>query len=340
MSLGPPLTHPSVPPAGPPPALPAPLLVVAGPTGVGKSALALRLAEAREGEIVVADALQVYRGMDIGTAKPGPADRARVRHHLLDLRDPDEPFTAADFRRLAWEAIAAIRGRGRLPIVVGGSGFYLRALLRERFGAPPPPPEVRAALQAEAKAAGPEALHRRLARADRAMAARIHPRDRYRVTRALEILAVAPDAPSRLGAGLWEGALRGPLCLCVLSRPPEELEARIEARVDAMLAAGLVEEVRGLLARGYPPGLKPLAAIGYRQVVEHLAGRYPLAEVRRRMVVETRRYAKRQLTWFRREPAAAWIEVAGPGGEEGALARIDAQVGAALAALAPRRGGL
>lgn len=336
MPLGLPVTHPTVPPAGPPPALPAPLLVLAGPTGVGKSALALRLAEARDGEIVVADALQVYRGMDIGTAKPGPAERARVRHHLLDLREPDEPFTAADYRRQAWEAIAAIWGRGRLPIVVGGSGFYLRALLRERFGAPPPPPEVRAALRAEAEAEGPEALHRRLAVADPAMAARIHPRDRYRITRALEILAVSGEAPSRLGAGLWEETLRGPICLRVLSRPREELEARIEARVDAMLAAGLVEEVRGLLARGYPPDLKPLAAIGYRQVVEHLAGRYPMAEVRGRMVVETRRYAKRQLTWFRREPAAAWIEIAGPGGEEEALARIEA----ALAALAPRREGL
>ena len=288
--------------------LPEPLLVLAGPTAVGKSAAVAALAERRALEVVVADSLQVYRGLDVGTATPGLAERARIRHHLVDIREATEPFTAADFAALAREAVADIAGRGHLPVVAGGTGLYIRAFLQGSLDGPGGDPELRRRLQAEADRRGAAALHARLAAVDPVAAARIHPRNVVRVVRALELYHLAGSPPSTLRR--WPAAAPPPGVLLVgLRRGGDDLARRIEARVRGMLEGGLLEEVRALLTRGIPWHAKPLGAIGYREMVEHLEGRLGLAEAVRRMVCGTRRYAQRQMTWFRKEPGLVWIDL-------------------------------
>ena len=281
------------------------LIAVAGPTASGKSALALRVARARNGEIVSCDSLQVYRGLDIGSAKPSAAERAAVPHHLLDVVDPDHEFSAADYARLAREAVAGIHARGRAAIVAGGTGLYLRALLHGLFEGPARDLPLRRRLEAIAARHGDARLHRILARADPESAARIEPRDRVRVVRALEVYRATGrpiGAHHRAGAEPLAGFEARVL---VLDPGRERLRATVEARTDAMLRAGLIDETRALLARY--PGARPLDAIGYRQAAAVVRGETDVAEARRVIVVETMRYAKRQRTWFRHQERATWL---------------------------------
>jgi tRNA dimethylallyltransferase len=280
------------------------ILAVVGPTASGKSALALRLAEAIGGEIVSCDSMQVYHGFDIGTAKPTPAERARVPHHLVDVAAPDEPFSAARFVELADCAIAEAGARGRRVVVVGGTGLYLRALRFGLVGAPPRDATLRLRL-ADEEAARPGALHERLRAVDAAAAARIAPRDLVRLVRALEVWEL-----SGVPLGQWHAAhdrrARHPLRVAVLDPPPAVLDERIAARADAMLAAGLVDETRALVAR-YGAGLRPLGAVGYREVVRHLEGALPLDALAPAIARATRQYARRQRTWFKKEPEARFF---------------------------------
>jgi tRNA dimethylallyltransferase len=289
------------------------LVAIVGPTGAGKSALALALAERCGGEIVSCDSLQVYRGLDIGSAKPTAEERRRVPHHLVDVRDSDEDFSAADYARLARAAIEDIRDRGRLPVLVGGTGLYLRALLVGLFEGPSRNEALRQRLERLADRFGNARLHRLLHRVDPAAAARIHPHDRLRVVRALEVFrATGRPLSQQQQEGL--APLQGFETLIVGLDPPRaELLVRMERRTREMLERGLVEEVRGLLARGYSADLRPLHAIGYRQALEVVAGRLSDDQALRAIVTESMQYAKRQRTWFRHQARVRWFETAEEG---------------------------
>jgi len=285
-----------------------PLVAIVGPTGSGKSDLALRLAEERGGEIVSCDSLQVYRGLDIGSAKATAEERARVPHHLLDLRDPDEDFSAAEYAQLARAAVADITARGRLPIVAGGTGLYLRALLTGLFEGPSRDEALRARLEAIADRFGNARLHRALRRVDAEAAERIPPQDRLRIIRALEVFRVTGRPISDQQRESTD-PLRGYRTHIVgLAPDREELRGRVVARTQEMFARGLLDEVRGLIARGYGPDLRPLQAIGYRQAVDVVEGRMTIADAEAAVVMETMRYAKRQRTWFRHQAAVLWLE--------------------------------
>jgi tRNA dimethylallyltransferase len=284
------------------------LVAIVGPTGSGKSALALRLAREEQGEIVSCDSLQVYRGLDIGSAKATPAERALVPHHLLDVVEPDEDFSAAEYARRARAALAEITARGRLPIVAGGTGLYLKALLQGLFEGPSRDQPLRERLTRVAERFGDVRLHRLLARVDPETAARVPPRDRVRVVRALEVYR-ATGRP--LGAHHRTGAepLRGFSTFVVgLSPDRAELRRRIELRTRAMFEQGLLREVADLLEAGHPPDLRPLKAIGYRQAVEVVRGRTGRDAAERDIVTETLRFAKRQMTWFRHQADVEWCD--------------------------------
>jgi tRNA dimethylallyltransferase len=281
------------------------IVVVAGPTGSGKSALAVELARRVDGEIVNADSQQLYRHLDVGTAKPTAAERAAVPHHLLDVAEPGEGMDAARFGALADGAIAAIEARGRLALVVGGTGLYLRALLHGVVEAPGRDPALRARLEAEAVALGRPALHARLARVDPGAASRIRPNDLVRVVRALEIAA----------GGLTQSALhdahafrpqRHRAFFLAIDPPRLELRARLEARVEAMFAGGLLEEADWLVER-FGGALPARLPIGYAEAVEVRGGRLALDEAIRRVQAAHRQYARRQMTWLRREPDVEWL---------------------------------
>lgn len=277
------------------------LVIIQGPTASGKSELALMLAEKVDGEIVNADSMQVYRGMDIGTAKPSREMRERVPHHLYDIVDPDVNFTAADFRREACRVIAEICGRGKRPILVGGTGLYIRVLTRGLVDSPGADESIRRRLEEEACRDGLETLHRRLEAFDPVTAARLHPNDGVRIIRAMEVFLLTGRSLSsfheehRFANECYECFRIG------IHMDRELLYRRVEERVDRMIADGLVEEVRGLLAAGYSPMLKSMGSIGYREICAHLAGEYPLEEAIRLIKRNTRQYAKRQITWFRRD---------------------------------------
>jgi tRNA dimethylallyltransferase len=283
------------------------IVVVVGPTASGKTALAVELAERFGGEVVNADSRQVYRFMDIGTAKPTAAERVRAPHHLIDIRNPDEPFGLADFLDAARQAIGDITSHGRLPIVAGGTGQYVRALL-DGWQAPrvPPDPALRAALTALAEVEGADALHAELSAVDPVAAAGIDPRNVRRVVRALEVVRRSGRPFSeqrRKGKPPFRALVLG----LALSR--ETLYARIDRRVDAMFAAGLVEEVQGLLARGYGCALPALNSIGYVEVCGFLAGHLTLSEAVVRTKTGTHRLARTQGAWFRRsDPAIHWLD--------------------------------
>lgn len=284
-----------------------PLAVLCGPTATGKTEISIPLAEALGAEIVAADSRTVYRGMDIGTAKPSAALRACVPHHLIDVADPRETFTVARYQRLAEAAIAEIRARGRLPLLVGGTGLYIRAVA-DALAIPrvPPDPDLRARLEAEEAAGGPGTLHRRLAALDPAAAARIHPRNVRRLVRALEVtLLTGVPISAQQGQGRADPGVT--IVGLTIDRP--RLYARIDARVDAQLAAGLVDEVRGLLAAGVPPEAPAMQGLGYKEIAGWLTGAWSYDEAVRRLKRNTRRYAKRQWTWFRRDPRVRWVEV-------------------------------
>jgi tRNA dimethylallyltransferase len=311
---------------------PPPLLALLGPTGVGKTRLAAALGELLPIEVISVDSRQVYRRMDIGTGKPSVAERAAVRHHLLDVVEPDEAYDAARFARDAAAAIDDIRARGRWPVLVGGTGLYYRALVRGLAPRPPADPAVRAALRAEARAGGPEALHRRLAAVDPASAARIHPRDQVRLVRALEVALTGGGAPSA-APRTWSpaGPPARPVVAFGLTAPRDLLYAALDARVDRMLAAGLLAEVRGLVEAGFDAALPAMQGIGYRHLVPVARTGTGLPAAVATMKRDTRRYAKRQWTWFAREPGLTWIETR-PGEIGPALERLVRGILAAQAA--------
>jgi tRNA dimethylallyltransferase len=305
-------------------ASPTPLLAILGPTGTGKTRLAVALAEHWPIEVVSVDSRQVYRRLDIGTAKPTPGERRAVRHHLVDVVEPDEDYNAGRFAHEASAAIVGVRNRGRWPVLVGGTGLYYRALIRGLLPRPPADPALRASLQAEMRTAGPEALHRRLQALDPDAAARLHSRDALRVSRALEVALQTGRPAPRSGAGAWGEAPADPRYRVVaigLTAPRRALYAALDARVDRMLAEGLLDEVRALLDAGFAPTLPAMHGIGYRHlvpVVQHRGGLDPAVATMKR---DTRRYAKRQQTWFTREPHLMWIETL-PGETGAALAEI------------------
>ena len=283
--------------------------IILGPTGAGKTAFAIKLAERLGAEIVNADSRQLYRGMDVGTAKPGAAERARIAHHLIDVRDPAEAVDVAEFAALADAAIAEIAARGRPVLVVGGSGLYLRVLRGGIFAGPPAAREYRAELGALAAAYGPAYLHDRLKEADVEAARRISVNDLPRIVRALEVFAASGITISEhhrrhraAAGGGYENLTVG------LTLDRERLYARIDRRFDEMLAAGLVEEVRRLLAAdGRAVGVIA-RTIGYREIASYLAGASDLPTAIALAKRASRRLAKRQMTWFRREPGVVWLD--------------------------------
>ena len=286
-------------------------VAILGPTASGKSSLALALAEVAGGEIVTCDSQQVYLGMDVGTAKPSREERRRVPHHGLDLCRPDEPFHAARWAALARAAIKSIAARGRLPIVVGGTGLYYRALTAGLFEAPPPDPTIRARHREITEREGLATLRTRLTQVDPEAAAAIQPRDFVRTSRALEVYEQTGIAISALRR---QAATPRDLAATVLlfDPPLAETRARITARLDAMMAAGFLDEVRALRAAGFGAGLKPMQALGYKQLGAALDGTMPLAAAVAETARATVAYARRQRTWFKKEPAAARFAAAPP----------------------------
>ncbi len=287
------------------PVLPAILLM--GPTAAGKSALALALARDLDVEIVSVDSAQVFRGLDVGTAKPDAATRAAVPHHLVDVIDPDQAYSAARFRTDALAAVAAIRARGRLPLLVGGTMLYFKALTEGLSALPPADPAVRAALDRRAAASGWPALHGELARVDPATAARLAPNDAQRIQRALEVHALTGRPLSALqGARQADDALGPTLALALLPADRAALHAAIAERFDHMLALGLVDELRALRQRyALAPGMPSMRCVGYRQAWQFLDGAIDAARLRETGVAATRQLARRQLTWLRATPAVA-----------------------------------
>lgn len=293
--------------------IPPPLLLIVGPTGVGKTAVAARLAASVPMEVVSADSRQIYRGMDAATGKPNSDERKAVTHHLLDLIEPGERYHAARFRLDAAQAIEAIRVAGRLPVVVGGSGLYVRALLRGLDPAPPADAALRAQLEEHARAGGPTALHERLRALDPGRAARLHPADRVRIIRAIE-----KHGHGAATSGGWARAIPPwRIVMFGLRRERVALNRRLEERARSMLAGGMMEEVRRLLAAGHDETAPGMAGIGYRQWAKVARGRLSPDEALRLMVRDTQRYAKRQMTWFAREPEIQWLDVDEVGGVEG-----------------------
>ncbi|HEV3114831.1 MAG TPA: tRNA (adenosine(37)-N6)-dimethylallyltransferase MiaA [Candidatus Binataceae bacterium] len=284
---------------------------IVGPTGIGKTALALEVAQRLGAEIVNADSRQLYRGMDIGTAKPSAAELARVRHHLVDVRWPGEPLDVAQFRALAGAAIADAAGRGRPVLVTGGSGLYLRVLRYGIFTGPGASPPIRQELLAAARRHGVEHLYDELRRIDPAAARRLEPRDLYRIVRAIEVFRVTGVTMSRHQAA--HGFARPEyLSLTIgLRMERERLYGAIDRRFDAMMAAGLVDEVKALLERGYTPHAPPLSTIGYKHIASYLRGEGTLEAAVALAKRDTRRLAKRQMTWFRRDPEIVWIDADG-----------------------------
>jgi tRNA dimethylallyltransferase len=282
------------------------LVVLLGPTASGKTALSLDLAERRHGEVVSCDSVAVYREFEIGTAKPSSAERVRVPHHLIDIAGPEETVTAGDYSRLARVAVRGITGHGHLPIVVGGSGLYLRAFLLGLFPGPPRSEELRARLRERATERGADYLHRLLRRLDPAAAQTIHANDIPKVVRALEV-SISARAPM---TGLWQQGrdpLTGFTILRIGLNPDRDaLYQRINQRARAMFSSGLLEETRGLLER-HGPTPWPMNSLGYKQALQHLRGEMGLEQAIAAAQQGHRNYAKRQLTWFRREPDVQWI---------------------------------
>ena len=288
----------------------APLVVIVGPTAAGKSALAESLALTFGAELVSADALQLYRGLDVGTAKPTAQVRARIPHHCVDVLPATGRCSAGEYAVLAREALEDIRRRDRMPVLVGGSGFYIRAALSGLDRLPRSDPAWRKALEIMLHRHGPEHLHRMLTALDPDWAGQLAARDRQRCLRALEVVLrtgrrrrqlvrAGRDSPPAPGRTLWFG----------VTLPRAELRSRIERRVDRMLAAGWTVEVESLLGAGVPVDAHALQAIGYRDLVDHVSGAVPLSVARERIINGTRKYAKRQLTWFRRLPQVKWWQL-------------------------------
>lgn len=294
--------HPALPPTDQEPAV-----CLIGPTAIGKTGLSLGLASELDAEIISVDSMQVYRHLDIGTAKATPAEREQIPHHLIDIVNPDEEYHVARFITDAAAAVAAIRARGRLPLLVGGTGLYLKGLLEGLFAVPPIPPEIREKLRQRLEREGEAALHMELARVDPESARRISANDRQRLLRALEIEAATGIPWSHYLADREQTPLIGNVLVIGLDCDRERLYQRINARVAEMVARGLRQEVEELLAMGYAPTLKPLQSIGYRHMIEYLRGNWGWEQSLELLARDTRRYAKRQLTWFRHMAGVQWF---------------------------------
>jgi tRNA dimethylallyltransferase len=288
-----------------------PVVAILGPTATGKSALALTLAGRHRGEIINCDSTAVYRGFDIGTDKVPESARRGIPHHLIDIADPTDDYTAARFAQDAAAVIRAIHARGNLPFVVGGTGFYYRALTRGLFPGPGRDAALRTRLESIARRRSPEFLHRLLARVDAESARRIQPRDVKRMVRALEVFFVT-GTPLTAHFAATASPIEGMRILAIaLKLPADEVSRRVTTRVDRQFEGGLLDEMRRLLASGVPETARPFGGLVYRQALEHLHGVRDEAATRALIAQENRRYARRQLIWFRKEPNLQWLEGSG-----------------------------
>ena len=282
------------------------IIVICGPTGVGKTAVGIRIAQTFGGEIISADSMQVYRYMNIGTAKPTPEERKKVAHHLIDVVDPDESFNAATYSQLSREILFRLHDEGDIPFIVGGTGLYIRALIHGLFRSTPPDPEIRLGLKEEAEKSGLGILYERLMNLDPEAAKRIHSNDAFRIIRALETYELTGKRISthhqahRFSENPFEVLKIG------LIENRDLLYQRINIRVDKMLEQGFLKEVEGLLERGFSPQLKSMQSIGYRHMIQFMEGNVSWEETIRMMKRDTRRYAKRQLTWFQADSTVIW----------------------------------
>src|SRR5215467_4586500 len=290
------------------------LVAVLGPTATGKSALALAIAERFDGEIVNCDSTAIYRGFDIGTDKVPLAERGGIPHHLIDIADPTDEYTAAQYAKDAAAVISGIEARGRLPILVGGTGFYYRALTRGLFPGPGRDEPLRARLDRIADRRGVERLHALLGRVDRASAIRIQPRDRKRIVRALEVYFLTGRPLTDHFADTQSPIPDADVVAVALKLPAAVISERVTRRVDEQFDRGLIDEIRGLLERGVPEEARPFGGLVYRQALEYLHSVRDEPATRALIAQENRRYARRQLIWFRKEPGITWFD--GPGGSE------------------------
>jgi tRNA dimethylallyltransferase len=307
---------------------------LSGPTAGGKTAVGLELAQRLNAEIVSLDSMALYQGLDVGTAKPTLEERRIVSHHLIDVIEPEQEFSLAQYLAAAEQSVADIRSRGRQALFVGGTPLYLKALLRGIFEGPPADWDLRRGWQRQAEAHGPQWLHEQLAAVDPAAAERLHPNDMRRLIRALEVYEKT-GRPISEWQRQFDAARPADQCrVFVLDWPRETLYARIDARVDAMFAAGLVAEIEALLGRDVKLSLTARQALGYREVLEHLAGQRDLAETIELIKTRTRQFAKRQLTWFRSLSECRWLSVAEPLEAPGVAERI-LQAGAVNLATPP-----
>ena len=286
-----------------------PLIVLVGPTAVGKSHIAIPLAQALKTEILTADSCQVYRGMDIGMDKPPVEARGGVPHRLIDVVEPDQPFNVGEYRRLALVEIARLHQEGRVPLLVGGTGLYVRTIVRGLWDGPPADWAYRHRLMDRARTEGAEALYRQLAHVDPDLAARLHPRDEIKIIRGLETYHVTGRRLSELHREHAFAEKPFSTFMIGLTRDRQELYRRIDARVDEQLANGLVLETRRLLAQGYDRQLGSMKGLGYRQISGYLAGDFSYEEAVRLLKRDTRHFAKRQFTWFRKEPEIVWVHI-------------------------------
>jgi tRNA dimethylallyltransferase len=284
----------------------SPAYALVGPTASGKTEAAVALAGRLDAEILVIDSMTVYRGMDVGTAKPSPSQRSQVPHHLLDVADPREPFSVAQFQILSRDALREIAARSRPALLVGGSGLYYRAVVDD-LTFPGTDPGLRRILEAEASALGPHELHARLMEVDPAAAGKIDPTNVRRTVRALEVAGLTGKKFSSFAGG-WDRYPSGRVLAAGIAPRAAELDARIRVRVQRMLDGGLIEEVRSLLVNGAGPFLTASQAIGYLEVMDHLSGRLTIEELMTRTVRRTKDLARRQMAWFRRDPRIRWFE--------------------------------
>ena len=283
-------------------------IIICGPTGIGKTSFAIELAQIFKGEIIGADSMQIYRKMDIGTAKPTPADRAKIQHHMVDIVDPDEAFDAETYATRALSIVNALHKQERLPFVVGGTGLYIKSLLYGLFDTRPADKEIRIRLKQEAEKEGRAVLYERLKKVDPVTAGNVHVNDIYRIVRALEVYEASgtPISDFQQRHGFQESRLISLKFGLHMER--EQLYDRIDGRVDMMIHAGLLDEVKHLIEAGYGSELKSMQSLGYRHMLDFLDGRLDWAEAIRTLKRDTRRYAKRQMTWFKADKEITWVD--------------------------------
>ncbi|KPJ57394.1 MAG: tRNA delta(2)-isopentenylpyrophosphate transferase [Deltaproteobacteria bacterium DG_8] len=284
-----------------------PLIIILGPTAVGKSELAIELAQKFGFEIVNADSMQVYRGMDIGSAKPSLKERSLVTHHLIDIKDPDEEFSAAQFKEEARDIIVSLAQEGKVALVVGGTGFYIRALTKGLFPAPSADLKFREELKEKEKTKGKWYLYKELEKVDPEAASKIHPNDTFRIIRALEVFYLTGEPISQQQKRHQFKHSYFNLLKIGLMRDRSEIHHRIEQRVDKMIKDGLLDEATQLLEKGWSPTIKPFQSLGYKQILSYLQGELSLDEATRLIKRNTKRYGKRQLTWFRKDSEIKWF---------------------------------